>query len=139
MLPVADLVSSLFTHGSLVPAIDAHSLGRPFPGDEWCETDMVVDLPSTVIRLLWEYESGDREHDGRSRIKLSTGVLSIALKLHKPTTTRQRELLRCLSNNGISSARLRECALFARSLGVGRAIRSKPAIGRWYAKRRNNI
>ena len=121
------LLESLISTGTLTRAIDLQALDKlPTASNSY-----VVELPSTVVRELWEGERGRR-----SDIRLHIGVLGLSARLDTPRYKTQFDAIKQLASNGIDYDRLRDCMRYASTLGMKRKLFSKPQYGRFYKRPR---
>ena len=141
--PSDSLIASLLQYGSLTRTIDAVALKQvpptlPIP----LVPESIAELPSAVIRDLWESGNGQgeiREVNRRSVSLLHLGVLCLSHRLdYCPTVGHSTGSIikRYLIDNGIDIKWLGDAVVHASKQGMRRKLFSKPQYGRAWRSRR---
>lgn len=164
LVPIDSLLASLLLTGKLSYAIDLEALGKPNISLPEKVAQGSVELPSTVIRALWD-STGGRGVNASDNLELFTDTTGVSKdrtggeKVSKVTTPSNgtnrwspnqlhlgvlllavradrfpHPITKVLVDNGLSQSQISEAIRYACILGMRRKLHSKPMIGRYYAK-----
>ncbi len=141
-----DLVASLFHSNGLSLALDAAMLGKAYviPNVDKVPVNWNVEIRDSIVKDILDKRvrvkgraKGKSNNKGLDRY-VSIGLLGLILNLDKELIEPKYAIIAYLNDNGISYSYLLRAMRYATFIGYAKALRSNPAIGRYYKSKRLN-